>query len=127
MTHLEAADAGVPAHVVRSESAGAPGAGHEALLDVGPHADHGSGLQPGEPGLGTHGVCAGDQVTTGVWSQHPMCLMCGQCSVSPHCRRISEKLIMSPLCAALRLDVTRRLVYCAVQCTVPRAACTVLC
>lgn len=57
MTHLEAADAGVPAHVVRSESAGAPGAGHEALLDVGPHADHGSGLQPGEPGLGTHGVC----------------------------------------------------------------------
>ena len=54
-----------------------------------------------------------------------MCLMCGQC-VSPHCRRISEKLILSPLCAALRLDVTRRLVYCAVLCTVPRAACTVL-
>ncbi len=46
MTHLEAADAGVSAQVVRSESAGAAGARHEAVLDVGPHADHGSGLQP---------------------------------------------------------------------------------
>ena len=43
--------------------------------------------------------------------------------VSPHSPRISEKL--SSLCAALRLDVTRRLVYC-VLCTVPRATCTVL-
>ncbi len=84
---------------------------------------------PGDPWR----VCAGDGhywglVTTSdvphVWSV----------DVSPHCRRISEKLIVAPwsLCAALRLDVTRRLVYCAVQCTVqcraqPVLCCTVLC
>ena len=106
-THLEAADARVPAHVVGAESARAAGARHQPLLEVGPRADHG----PGGLGLGPHGVVCG---VTGYGHNIRV-------SVSPHSRRISEKL--TP-CAALQAEMslagrtvlcTGVLVYCAAR------------
>ena len=111
-THLEAADARVPAHVVGAKSARAAGARHQPLLEVGPRADHG----PGGLGLGPHGVVCG---VTGYGHNIRV-------SVSPHSRRISEKL--TP-CAALQAEMSLagRTVLCTVYwCTVPRATCTAL-
>ena len=104
-THLEAADARVPAHVVGAESARAAGARHQPLLEVGPRADHG----PGGLGLGPHGVVCG---VTGYGHNIRV-------SVSPHSRRISEKL--TP-CAALQAEMSLagRTVLCTgVLCRAP--------
>ena len=74
---------------------------------------------PGDPCR----VCAGDQVTTGHNIRRASCVVSG---VSPHHRRISEKLILSPLCQGCSPPGCHSPagVLC---CTVPRAACTVLC